>query len=107
MPSALGLTGYLAVSAVLIMIGLYCVLAKRNAIRIIIGLQIMAAGVNLSFISLSFFRVPGFIDPFPHTIVITFLVLEALLTAIAIGFIFQIYKHYGTLDIRKLRRLRW
>ena len=107
MTVVLGISSYLAVSAALIIVGLYCVLSKRNAIRVIIGLQIMAGGVNLSFISFSYFRALGFVDPFPHTVVITFLVLEALLTAIAIGFILQIYRHYGTLDVRELRRLKW
>jgi multicomponent Na+:H+ antiporter subunit C len=42
-----------------------------------------------------------------HAIVIISIVLGGCVVAIALSFIVNLYKHYGTLDSEKMRKLKW
>ena len=98
---------YLAGAVALYIIGMYCLASKRNMIRLVIGVEILLNAVHLSFIAFSAYRTVGFIDPLAHTIVIMSIVLAGCITAVALTIITYAYRHYGTLDVRKLKRLRW
>lgn len=99
-------------------IGLYCVLRKRNIIKIIIGIGIMEYAANL-FLVLIGYRVHGrspifdsgreilnMVDPLPQAVVMTAIVigLAVMLSLVAIAI--RIYERYGTFDITKINRLR-
>ena len=98
---------YLIGAIALYIIGMYCLASKRNMIRLVIGVEILLNAVHLSFIAFSAYRTVGFIDPLAHTIVIMSIVLAGCITAVALTIITYAYRHYGTLDVRKLKRLRW
>jgi len=91
----------------LVLIGVYIMVAKRNLIRILIGLEIIATGVNINFIGLSLLKAPGLLDPLPHAIVITAILLDGALIGIGLAITLVIFRKYGTLDVDFLRRLRW
>lgn len=97
---------YLAGVISLYIIGMYCLTIKRNMIRLVIGIEILLNAVHLSFIAFSAYRTPGYTDPLAHTIVIMSIVLAGCISAVALTIIIYAYRHFGTLDIRKLRRLR-
>jgi len=97
---------YIAFSIALFLIGIYCLATKRNIIRIILGIEILINAANINFIAFSASRAEGFIDPFGHSVVIISIALAGCVTAVALSLIVYAYKHYGTLDVRKLRRLR-
>ncbi|MEM3593289.1 MAG: sodium:proton antiporter [Candidatus Jordarchaeaceae archaeon] len=50
---------------------------------------------------------PLYVDPLAHVFVIISIVLGGCVVAIALSFIMNLYKHYGTLDSQKMRRLKW
>ncbi|MHA1711479.1 MAG: NADH-quinone oxidoreductase subunit NuoK [Candidatus Freyarchaeota archaeon] len=50
---------------------------------------------------------PLFVDPLAHSMVITSIVLASCVTAVALAFVVALYRHYGTLDVQKMRRLKW
>jgi multisubunit Na+/H+ antiporter MnhC subunit len=50
---------------------------------------------------------PLYVDPLAHAIVIISIVLGGCVVAIALSFIVNLYKHYGTLDSEKMRKLKW
>jgi len=54
---------YVMFSAILFIIGVYCLTTKRNMIRMILGIEILINAANLNFIVFSAFRAAGFIDP--------------------------------------------
>jgi NADH-quinone oxidoreductase subunit K len=83
--------------------GLYCILATRNLIRAIIGLEILIKAVTLLLI------VTGYVSGKPaltQAFVITVIVIEVVLAAVAGGIALRIFRHNGDLDVRKLNRLR-
>ena len=87
-------------------IGLGCLMVKRDMVRLLIGVEILFNAANLCFIALSSY-ITGFIDPFPQSIVMMAIVLDGSVIAVGLVIVINAYKHYGTLDIRKLRRLKW
>jgi len=101
------LSSYLLCSAVLYLLGLYCLATTRNMIRLIIGIEIMSTAANVNFIVFSSYARPGYVDPFAHSLVIMSIVIGACVIAVGLTIAVHAYRHYGTLDIRELRRLRW
>lgn len=103
---------------VLFCIGLYCVLRKRNIIKIIIGLGIIEYAVNLFFILVGYRSqgrapvlakdqtVANIVDPLPQALVLTAIVIGLAVTALIVAIAIRLYDKYGTFDITKIRRLR-
>ena len=110
------------------MIGLYCVLVKKNLVKIIIGMAVMEYAVNLFFIMLGY-RTGGqapiispqdlagknevtaafinsTVDPLPQALVLTSIVIGLGSLALMISLCVRIYEKYGTFDITEVRRLR-
>lgn len=101
----IGLSWYLATSVILYLIGLYCLATKRNLIKMIIGIEILINAAHLNFIALST-TVAG-LDPLARTYVIISIGVGAGVIALALSLTLLVYRHYGTLDVRKMRRLKW
>ncbi|NQT90620.1 MAG: NADH-quinone oxidoreductase subunit K [Candidatus Omnitrophica bacterium] len=103
---------------VLFCVGLYCVLRKRNIIKIIVGIIICEYAVNLFFILVSYRmggRAPIFspdatilnmVDPLPQAVVLTAIVISLASTAMLVAIAMRIYEKYQTFDITKIRELR-
>ena len=103
---------------VLFCVGLYCILRKRNIIKIIIGIGIIEYAVNLFFILLGY-RMHGrapilskdqailnMVDPLPQAMVLTTIVIGLAVTLVVVSLAIRIYEKYGTFDITKIRRLK-
>jgi multicomponent Na+:H+ antiporter subunit C len=100
------------------MVGLYCVVRKRNLIKIIIGIGIMEYAVNLLFILIGYRtegRSPIFasdqviknmVDPLPQAIVSTTIVIGLAVTFLLVAIAIRIYEKYGTFDITKINKLK-
>ena len=107
---------YIAV-ACLIIIGLYTLVFKRNLIKMIIGITLIESGVNLFLITLGYRKgsvapiytsSPGGVMslPIPQALTLTSIVIGVAVLALMLSLVIQIYRHYGTLDVRKVRRLK-
>ena len=105
---------------VLFCVGLYCIVRKRNIIKIIVGVIISEYAVNLFFILVAYRiggRAPIFspqgdvsassmVDPLPHALVLTAIVIGLATTALLVALAMRIYEKYGTFDITKIRELK-
>jgi len=98
--------------------GLYCILRIRNIIKIIVGIIIAEYAANLFFI-LTAYRIDGrapvfspnanisnMVDPLPHALVLTAIVISLASTALLVAIAMRIYEKYGTFDITKIRELK-
>ena len=103
---------------VLFGIGLYCVLTKRNLIKIIIGISIIDYSLYL-FLVLVGYRMQGrspihspvelienMVDPLPQALVLTAIVIGLAVLALMIAIAVRLYEKYGTFDIDEIRKLR-
>lgn len=104
----------------LIFIGLYIMLVKRNLIKVILGLSILETGVNLFIVSLGYIRGgtapifsrPGLemekmVDPVPQALVLTAIVIGLAVLALALSLAVRLYHHFGTLNLQKIKELKW
>lgn len=104
----------------LILIGLLVILVKHNLIKIIIGLSILDTGINLFLISVGYLAsgtAPIFshdgvdpasmVDPVPQALVLTAIVIGVAVLAMALALAVRLYQKHGTLDMRKIKELRW
>jgi multicomponent Na+:H+ antiporter subunit C len=103
---------------ILFCVGLYCVLRKRNLIKIIIGVVIIQNAISLLLV-LTGYRMNGrspiystgqvifdMVDPLPQALVLTMigsgLAIIVLIAAIAM----RLYDKHGTFDITRIRNLK-
>ncbi len=89
---------------------MYGLTNNRNAVKIMMALAVMGGGVILLFISIGY--IPGgsppilgnpepFVDPVPHSFMLTSIVINLATTALGLALILQLYRRYGTLDVKK------
>jgi hydrogenase-4 component E len=89
----------LAVSFTVSILGLYCILSRKDAIKTVFGLCIMENGIHLAFISL----VPMLAERYLIGIAI-----DVILVAFLVLYITKaMYLESGTTDTYKLKNLRW
>jgi len=106
-----------ALCLVLFMIGLYGVVAKKNLVKIVMGLMIMEYAVNLLLVLMGY-KQGGqapvvkpesgitMVDPLPQAMVLTTLVIGLGMVFLVVAICIRIYDRYGTFDITEIRRLR-
>ena len=97
---------FLVSVVLLVVIGLGCLMVKRDIVRLLIGVEILFNAANLNFVAFSL-QTEGFVDPLAHSFVMMAIVLDGTVIAVGLAMALNVYKHYGTLDIRRLRRLKW
>lgn len=100
-----GLTHYLLLSAVLFSIGLYGALAKRNAIVILMCIEIMLVGVSIALVAFSRYVTPQLLTG--QVFVIFILVVAAAEAAVGLAIIMAIYRNYDTIDATKIDLMKW
>ncbi len=104
-------------SVALISLGIMIVLTKRNLIKMIVGLSILDSGANLFLISIGYINggtAPIMnenwsvvVDPVPQALVLTAIVIGVAVMAMALAIVVRIYEKFGTLDIRRIKELKW
>ena len=93
----------LSATGLLFLIGLLCLLTRRSVIKQVIGIKIMLQGVTLSLINAG--HQSGDVR-FAETMVISALVVETIVIAIAMALIVNIFRRDPTGDIDRLDRLK-
>ncbi len=97
----------------LILLGVFAMVTSRHIIRIILGLMLLEAGVNLFLIIIGYranaiapIIVEGqnaaMVDPIPQALVLTAIVIGVAVQALALALVIKTYKAYGTLDTKEL-----
>ena len=102
---SVGLEHYLVLSAVLFCIGLYGALAKRNAVIILMCIEIMLAAVSIAMVAFSRFVVPTLLTG--QVFVIFIMVVAAAEVAVGLAIIFSIYRSAETIDATKIDLMKW
>jgi multicomponent Na+:H+ antiporter subunit C len=106
----------------LILVGLYGVVASRQTVKIVISLVILQHGVHLLLLLIGY-REGGnppivdrgtvlssfagaAVDPLPQALVLTAIVIGLGVLALMVALCVRLYERYGTFDITEIRRLR-
>ena len=102
---SVGLEHYLVLSALLFSIGLYGALAKRNAVVILMCIEIMLNAVNIAMVALSRYIVPSLLTG--QVFVIFILVVAAAEAAVGLAIIIAIYRSRDTIESTKINLMKW
>jgi NADH:ubiquinone oxidoreductase subunit K len=99
------LASYLLVSALLFSIGLAGALTRRNAILVLVGIELMLNAANLNFVAFWRFR------PNPEALTgVMFAIfaigIAAAEAAVGLALIISIYRHYKTTNLDQIDSMR-
>ncbi|MFC2021077.1 NADH-quinone oxidoreductase subunit NuoK [Chloroflexota bacterium] len=100
----IGLEHYLILSAVLFSIGLYGALAKRNAIVILMSVEIMLNAVNISMVAFSRYIAPTLLTG--QVFAIFIMVVAAAEAAVGLAIIISIYRNRETIETTDINLLK-
>ena len=103
--------------AILVMLGLYTILVKKDLIKIVMGLSIVEAGVNLFLITIGyrwesvapiFSNAPQLqmVMPTVQALTLTSIVIGVATEALMLSFVMTIWRYYKTADVRKVNKLQ-
>jgi multisubunit Na+/H+ antiporter MnhC subunit len=96
-------TVILLIGFLMIVAGCYCLIRTYHMLKIIIGIEIAMKAVTM------FILLAGYINGktgLSQTFVISVIVIEVVVTLVAAGIAISLYKKYGSMDIRNLKRLK-
>jgi len=102
---SIGLEHYLILSAILFSIGLYGALAKRNAIIILMSIELMLNAVNIAMVAFSRYIVPLLLTG--QVFAIFIIVVAAAEAAVGLAIILAIYRGRETIDATKIDLMKW
>ena len=102
---SIGLEHYLILSAILFSIGLYGALAKRNAIVILMSIEIMLVAVSIAMVAFSRYIVP--LELTGQVFAIFIMVVAAAEAAVGLAIIIAIYRGRETVDATEINLMRW
>jgi multicomponent Na+:H+ antiporter subunit C len=95
---------------ILMLIGLYALIAKQNLVKKIIGLNIFQPAIFLFYISFAdvsggtapIYTAEGisalYVNPLPHVLMLTAIVVGVSITAVALSLVVRIYQEYQVMD---------
>lgn len=103
----LGIEHYLVLSAILFSIGLYGTLSKRNAVVILMCIEIMLNAVNIAMVAFSRYLVPDVVVMTGHVFAIFVITVAAAEAAVGIAIIIAIYRTHHTIDVEQADLMKW
>ncbi len=98
-----GLTHFLIVSTLLFSMGLYAIITRKNAIMVLMGIELILNSANINFVAFSRFGNFGYSGQLVALFVI---VLAAAEAAIALAIVLNIYKNLSTVNVDEIDNLR-
>jgi NADH-quinone oxidoreductase subunit K len=98
-----GLLHYLGLAAALFCIGLYGVLTRRNAVAVLMSLELMFNAVNINLVAFSHFR-PELTGVVFSLFVIAVAAAEA---TVGVALVLSVYRNQRDIDLDKATSLRW
>ncbi len=101
----IGLEHYLVLAAVLFCIGLYGALTKRNAVIILMCVEIMLNAVNITMVAFSGYVVPEALTG--QVFAIFVMVVAAAEVAVGLAIILAIYRGLTDIDASNINLMKW
>lgn len=99
----ISLTDFLILSVSLFCIGLYMIVTKRNAIQILIGIELI---LNAAILNMVAFGKYDKANNGGQIFALFAIVLAAATTAVALAIILNVYRRYKTIDPNDINKLR-
>jgi NADH-quinone oxidoreductase subunit K len=98
-----GLPHFLILAAVLFVLGIFTMLTRRNAIAVLMGIELILNAANINFVAFTRY---GAINLGGQIVAIFVIVLAACEAAVALAIVLNIYKRMGSVSVREANKLR-
>ena len=101
----IGLEHYLILSTVLFAIGLYGAIVKRNAIIILMSIELMLNAVNIAMVAFSRYIVPVLLTG--QIFAIFIIVVAAAEATVGMAIVIGIYRNRESIDVTQVNLMKW
>lgn len=102
--ASIGLHPYLLLGALLLVCGVLSILLKRNAIGILIGVELILNAANINLAAFNRFSAGGNLDG--QVFALFVIVLAAAEAAVALAIFLNFYNNFSSIDVEKGRELK-
>ena len=99
----IGLTHFLVISVVLFSLGIYAVITRKNAIMVLMGIELILNSANINFVAFAKFGNFGIQGQIFALFVI---ILAAAEAAIALAIVLNIYKNFTNINVDEIDSLK-
>ena len=100
----IGLEDFLILGAVLFVCGAVCMATKRNAIGVLIGVELVLNGANVNFVAFSRYNAAFQIEGMIFALFV--IVMAAAEAAIALAIVLNFYNNHLTVDVDTAEELK-
>jgi NADH-quinone oxidoreductase subunit K len=98
-----GLPHFLILSAVLLVLGIFTMLTRRNAIAVLMGIELILNAANINFVAFTRY---GAINLDGQIVAIFVIVMAACEAAVALAIVLNLFKRQGSVNVREANKLR-
>ena len=99
----LSLGHFIVLGGILFALGLFCVLTRRNAIGILMGIELVLNSANINYVAFARYGHAGYDG---QVFAIFVIMLAAAEAAIGLAIVLGIYQSFETIDVEATDRLR-
>ncbi|TAL66771.1 MAG: NADH-quinone oxidoreductase subunit NuoK [Bacteroidetes bacterium] len=99
----IGLTHYLILSVILFGLGMFAIITRKNAIMVLMGLELVLNSANINFIA---FAKYGGMNIEGHVAAIFVIILAAAEAAVALAIVLNIYQNYKHVNVDEIDRMK-
>ena len=99
------LESFLFVSAILFSLGVYGVLSRRNAVQILMSVELMLNAVAVNFVAFGVYTDPELFRGLIFAIFV--IIVAAAEVGLALGIILRVFRNRGTSNVDEVDLLRW
>lgn len=96
---------YLTFGAILFAVGMYGMVASRNAVRVLMSIELMLNAVNVNFVAFARYVDPGNVKG--QIFAIFILTVAAAEAAVGLAIVLAIYRNMATVDMDRFNLLKW
>ncbi|MFA6664945.1 MAG: NADH-quinone oxidoreductase subunit NuoK [Armatimonadota bacterium] len=96
---------YLALAAVLFCTGIFGVLTRRNAIGILMGIELMLNAANINLVAFARYMHPTILTG--HIFAIFVITIAAAEAAVGLAIIISIYRNIELINVDKINVMKW
>jgi len=111
------------VGFLLILVGIWGILTRKNIIKIVIGFSVFDTGLHMVMVGVGYVKggtapildgaiAPGtaltsIVDPVPQALVLTAIVIGLGVTALMLAYVVRLFEYRKSLDISSYEDLKW
>ncbi len=101
----IGLDHYLALSAIVFCVGVYGMLTRRNAIGVLMSVELMFNAVNITLVAFGRYITPEAVTG--QVIAVFTIAVAAAEATVALAIVLLIYQHHRGIDVDRINFMKW